>query len=488
MTTMPLMSIIVFAPVAGSVLIALFGTRPSAPRIIALGAATICLAASGYAYLAYDRSAAGLQFIESVPWIPSLGITYTVGADGISVPMLLLMGIVMFTGVLASWDVTTRPREFFALLLLLVTGVFGVFAAVDAFVLFFFYEMAVVPMYLLIAIWGSTRKDYSAMKLTLFLFAGSAAILVALVITYWQVGAGSFDLRVWAEYGFDAAFQKWVFLLAFIGFGALVPIWPLHTWSPDGHVAAPTAVSMMHAGVLLKLGAYGIIRLGVTLFPEGLAQWATVIAVIGAINVVYGALCAMNQADLKYVIGYSSVSHMGYVLLGLAMMNRYGLEGAVFQMFAHGIMTALFFTLVGYVYESTHTRQIADISGLMRRTPVVSAAFVIASAASMGMPSTSGFIAELLVYMGILGRSPILAALVFAGVVITAGYLLRMLGHILLGEPSAAVARLTDPSPVRMAPMGILVLVIMGLGLMPGSMYDTIVSATGPLLLRLAGG
>lgn len=488
MSTMPLMSIIVFAPVAGSVLIALFGSRPSAPRAIALAAATTCLAGSGYAYVSYDRSAAGLQFIESVPWIPSLGITYTVGADGISVPMLLLMGIVMFTGVLASWDVTTRPREFFALLLLLVTGVFGVFAAVDAFVLFFFYEMAVVPMYLLIAIWGSTRKDYSAMKLTLFLFAGSAAILVALVITYWQVGAGSFDLRVWAEYGFDEAFQKWVFLLTFVGFGALVPIWPLHTWSPDGHVAAPTAVSMMHAGVLLKLGAYGIIRLGVTLFPDGLAQWATVIAIIGAINVVYGALCAMNQADLKYVIGYSSVSHMGYVLLGLAMMNRYGLEGAVFQMFAHGIMTALFFTLVGYVYESAHTRQITDISGLMHRTPVVAAAFVVASAASMGMPSTSGFVAELLVYMGILGRSPLLAAIVFAGVVVTAGYLLRMLGRILLGEPSVAVEKLNDPTPVRMAPMGILVLVIMVLGLAPGSMYDTIVSATGPLLLRLAGG
>ena len=245
---------------------------------------------------------------------------------------------------------------------------------------------------------------------------------------------------------------------------------------------------MMHAGVLLKLGAYGIIRLGVTLFPDGLAQWATAIAIIGAINVVYGALCAMNQADLKYVIGYSSVSHMGYVLLGLAMMNRYGLGGAVFQMFAHGIMTALFFTLVGYVYESTHTRQIAEISGLMRRTPVVAAAFVVASAASMGMPSTSGFVAELLVYMGILGRSPLLAAIVFAGVVITAAYLLRMLGSILLGEPSVAVENLNDPSPVRMAPMGILVLVIMALGLAPGSMYDTIVSATGPLLARLAGG
>ncbi len=488
MTTLPLMSIIVFAPIVGSVLIALLGRDPRVPRLIALAASTVCLAAAAYAYATYDRVAGGLQFVESAPWIPSLGVRYIVGADGLSLPMLLLTGMVMFTGVLASWNVTSRPREFFALLLLLVTGVFGVFAAIDAFALFFFYEMAVLPMYLLIAIWGSTRKDYSAMKLTLFLFAGSAAILIAICLVFFQVGAGTFDMRVWAEHGFGADFQRWVFLLSFVGFGALVPIWPLHTWSPDGHVAAPTAVSMMHAGVLLKLGAYGIIRFGVTLFPDGFASWATLIAVIGAINVLYGALCALNQTDLKYVIGYSSVSHMGYVLLGLATLNRFGFEGAVFQMFAHGIMTALFFVLVGYVYEKAHTRQIAEISGLMRRTPLVAAAFVIASAASMGMPSTSGFVAELLVYIGLWSLSPLLAGLVFVGVVITAGYLLRMLTRILLGEPSEAVAHLSDPAPVRLVPVGILAITIMVVGIFPSSMYETIRSATGPLLARVMGG
>lgn len=488
MNALPILSIVVLTPIVAGVLIAALGRSATLVRVIAAVAGTVCLAGSGYVFATYDRATGGIQFAESVPWIPTLGIDYALGVDGISVPMMLLMGIVVFTGVFASWGIDNRPREFFALLMLLVSGVFGVFAATDAFALFFFYEMAVVPMYLLIAVWGSTRKDYSAMKLTLFLFAGSAALLVALVMIYWQVGAGTFDMSVWAATEFPEQFQRWVFLLAFLGFGALIPIFPLHTWSPDGHVAAPTAVSMMHAGVLLKLGAYGVLRLGITLFPAGLAHWANTIAVIGTINVLYGAWCAMRQTDLKYVIGYSSVSHMGYVLLGLAMANRFGLEGAVFQMFAHGIMTALFFTLIGYVYESVHTRQIADIAGLAKRTPLVAGAFVVASAASMGMPSTSGFVAELLVYLGIIARSPLLAALVFLGVVVTAGYLLRMLGAILLGEPSAAVADLEDPSPLRSIPVVILAGTIMVVGLMPAPMYETIRSATTPLITRVFGG
>jgi NADH-quinone oxidoreductase subunit M len=487
MSPFPVLSVIALAPAAGAVLIALFGCDPRVPRAIALAVASICLAASGWVFIAYDRTAGGLQFLESTPWIRAIHVSYIVGVDGISVPMLLLMGIVMFTGVLVSWDVTERPREFFVLLLLLVTGVFGVFVSVDAFLLFFFYEMAVLPMFLLIAIWGSTKKDYAAMKLTLFLFAGSALIVVALVLTYWQVNAGTFDLRVWAAHGFSGEYQRWLFLLAFVGFGTLVPIWPLHTWSPDGHVAAPTAVSMMHAGVLLKIGAYGVIRVAMTLFPSGLGNWAWLLALIGCINVVYGALCAMNQTDLKYVIGYSSVSHMGYVLLGIAMLDRYGIEGAVFQMFAHGIMTALFFALIGYVYEKSHTRQIADISGLMRKTPLVAAAFIIAAAASMGLPSTSGFVAELLVYMGIIVRQPFVAAIAFVGVVVTAAYLLRMLGRILLGEPSPAVADLRDPRFVRLLPMAILAITIMVVGIFPAQMYETIRATTTPLLRHVPG-
>jgi NADH-quinone oxidoreductase subunit M len=488
MSHLPLLSIIVFSPVAGSLLIALFGKSPRVPRWIALVAATICLSCATWVFFTYDRAAAGIQFLESHAWVPSIGASYTVGVDGISVPMLMLMAIVMFTGVLVSWDLDNRPREFFALLLLLVTGVFGVFVAVDAFLFFFLYEMAVLPMFLLIAVWGSTRKEYAAMKLTLFLFAGSALLILSLALIYWQVGAGTFDMRVWAAHTFPLAFQRWVFLLALVGFGTLIPIWPLHTWSPDGHVAAPTAVSMMHAGVLLKLGAYGVIRIGLSLFPAAIGQWGLLLAAIGCINVVYGALCAMSQSDLKYVIGYSSVSHMGYVILGIAMANSFGLQGAVFQMFAHGIMTALFFALVGYVYEKSHTRDISEISGLMRQTPLVAAGFIIAAAASMGLPSTSGFVAELLVYIGIIEKYPVVAAIAFVGVVVTASYLVRLLTRILLGEPSAAVATIPDARPVRLAPMLILAFTIMLVGLFPAQMLGTIKVGLAPLLARLGGG
>ena len=488
MNAVPVLSIIVLAPVAGAILIALFGKKAWVPRAIALTVGVISLAGSIWVYATLDRTHVGYQFVESVPWIPSLGVSYTLGVDGISAPMLVLTALVIFTGALVSWNVEERQREYFALLLLLVTGVFGVFASVDAFLLFFFYEMAVLPMYLLIAVWGSTRKEYSAMKLSLFLFAGSAILMIVLALTYWAVGANTFDMRVWALHPFGAAFQQWVFLATLVGFGTLIPLWPLHTWSPDGHVAAPTAVSMLHAGVLLKIGAYGLIRLGMTLFPQGWAHWAWLMAIIGLINVVYGAFCAMNQKDLKYVLGYSSVSHMGYVILGLAVGGRFGLTGAVFQMFAHGVMTALFFALIGYVYEKAHTRRIADISGLMKRVPLVAACFVIAGASSMGLPSTAGFVAELLVYVGLVIKSPWIAAIAFVGVVVTAAYVLRVLSTILLGDPSEAVEHIQDAPPLRFAPMAILAATIMLVGLFPASLYDTITSGIAPLLVKLGGG
>ena len=488
MSAIPLLSIIVLAPATGALLIALFGDNPRVPKAIGLIVSAVSLSGSLWVYATYDRVASGYQFVQSVHWIPSLGVSYTLGVDGISAPMLVLTSLIVFTGTLVSWDVNERPREYFALLLLLVTGVLGVFASVDAFLLFFFYEMAVLPMYLLIAIWGSTRKEYSAMKLTLFLFAGSAMLVVVLVLTYWAVGAHTFDMRVWAQHSFDGTFQRWVFLLALLGFGTLIPIWPLHTWSPDGHVAAPTAVSMLHAGVLLKIGAYGLIRLGLTMFPVGWADWRLLLIVIGVINVVYGAFCAMSQTDLKYVIGYSSVSHMGYVLLGLGVGDRFGLAGAAFQMFAHGIMTGLFFALIGFVYEQTHTREIAKITGLMREVPLVAACFVIAGASSMGLPSTAGFVAELLVYVGLVMRSPWLAAAAFVGVVATATYVLRLLSRILLGEPSEVVLPIHDAPPLRFAPMAILAATILLVGILPASLYTTVTTGVAPIVAKLAGG
>ena len=305
---------------------------------------------SVYAFIAYDHNAGGYQFQRQWEWIESLGVTVHWGADGISALMVLLTGIVAFTGVIVSWRIDDRPKEYFVLFMTLLTGVYGTFLSLDIFFLFFFYELAVLPMYLLIAVWGSTNKEYGALKLVLYLVAGSVLVWIAIIAIYVEAGIGSFDLLALQEADFARDFQQIFFPLIMIGFGVLAGLWPFHTWSPDGHVAAPTAVSMLHAGVLMKLGAYGIIRLGMTLLPEGLDWWQIPFISLATSNVVYGAMSAMAQKDLKFVIGYSSVGHMGRVLIGLATIDRVGVSGAVFQMFSHGLMSALVFAMVGVIY------------------------------------------------------------------------------------------------------------------------------------------
>ena len=318
------------------------------------------------------------------------GISLHLAVDGISVPMVLLTGIVIFAGCLVSWNIEYRNKDFFILLLLLVSGVFGVFQSQDLFFFFFFYELAVLPMYLLIGVWGASSnfgtyvrtKEYGAMKLTMYLVGGSVLVFIGIFATFVEAGQGTFDLPVLGQVAYDETFQKTFYPFFMIGFGVLAGLWPFHTWSPDGHVAAPTAVSMLHAGVLMKLGAFGILRVGMSLFPEGAEFWAPALLVLGTTGALYGAISAMGQRDLKYVIGYSSVSHMGYVLMGLATLNPIGVNGAVLQMFAHGVMTALFFAMVGAVYDQAHTREIwtlrragpthAAFRGLLRyRRPIV---------------------------------------------------------------------------------------------------------------------
>ncbi|MGH2625673.1 MAG: complex I subunit 4 family protein, partial [Anaerolineales bacterium] len=377
------------------------------------------LICSVWVYWAYDRTAAGFQFTEEFALVPSLGITYLFAVDGISTLMCLLTSIIIFAGVFASWTVKERSQEFYALLLVLVTGVYGVFVSLDLFLFFLFYEIAVLPMYLLIGIWGSTgevrpqgtfawafretgvgTKEYAAMKLTLYLLFGSAFILVGLFVLYFAAGAGSFSLLALSEATFSPATQRWVLLLLYVGFGLLAGIWPLHTWSPDGHASAPTAVSMLHAGVLMKLGAYGVVRVAMTLLPEATQDWAPLVGTVAVINVVYGAFSAMAQTDLKYVVAYSSVSHMGLVMLGAATLTEAGLNGAVSQMFAHGIMTGLFFALVGLIYEKSHTREIGRMGGFGRRMPGIAACFTLGGLSSLGLPGLAGFIAEILTFLG----------------------------------------------------------------------------------------
>ncbi|HET6484849.1 MAG TPA: NADH-quinone oxidoreductase subunit M, partial [Spirochaetia bacterium] len=397
----PVLSAIVALPLL-SVLV-LFCLPPGARnaiRGVSLAGAASAFALTVWLFFAYDRGVGGLQFVERLPWLTTFGVSYYVAVNGVNVMLLLLTGVIITAGVLASWNVTYRPKEFFILLLTLTTGVFGVFLSYNLFLFFLFYEVSVLPMYLLIGVWGTGRKEYAAMKLTLYLMAGSALILAGILGLYFAAGKQSFDLDVLSRATYDPRFQKVFFPILFAGFANLAALWPLHTWSPDGHSSAPTAVSMLHAGVLMKLGAYGCLVVPMSLLPDGARTWLPLVAILCIVNIVYGSLGAVAQRDLKYIVAYSSVSHMGIVLLGLASRNETALDGAVLQMFSHGVMTGLFFALVGMIYGRTHTRMVDEQGGLAARTPVLAAFFVLTGLTSLGLPGLSGFPAELSVFLG----------------------------------------------------------------------------------------
>jgi NADH-quinone oxidoreductase subunit M len=502
------LSIITWSPFVAAVLIMFLARhRPLLVRGIAVCCTSLSLILSVATYSCYDREAAGFQYFEEIALVPPLGINYQLGVDGMSLLLVLLTAIIIFAGTFASWTVKERSQEFYALLLVLVTGVFGVFVSLDLFVLFLFYEIAVLPMYLLIGIWGSSgeirpqgifgwafrrtgvgTKEYAAMKLTLYLLFGSAFILVGVLALYVAGGSTSFSFLEMELAEFDPRLQSWVFLAFYVGFGILAGIWPLHTWSPDGHASAPTAVSMLHAGVLMKLGAYGVVRLGMGLLPEGTHQWVWLVGTIACINIVYGALSAMAQTDLKYVIAYSSVSHMGVVMLGAATLTETGLNGSVFQMFAHGIMTGLFFALVGLVYEKAHSREIFKMGGFGRMMPGIATAFTIGGLSSLGLPATAGFVAEFLTFLG--AWQSRYAWWLFPGVLgafLTSIYVLRVAKQIFWGPPAAdpRFRDLPDAQGPEWAALWILVFVIVLFGVVPGIALLPVDSATVPLLNRL---
>jgi NADH-quinone oxidoreductase subunit M len=459
------------------------GYRQQAIRWTAAAFALPVMLLSFYVFLLYYLDPGGFRFTNSWRWLefpgpwPSgdLGISLTLGVDGLAAPMILLTGIVMFTGVLVSWSIKSWSKDFFILYFLLLSGVFGVFAALDLFFFFFFYELSVLPMYLLIGVWGSSSdfgsfrrpKEYGAMKLTLYLVAGSVLIWVALMAIFVEGGLGTFDMRQLSQVEFSPTFQRVFFPFLAVGFGVLAGLWPFHTWSPDGHVAAPTAVSMVHAGVLMKLGAFGILRIGMYLLPEGAQFWMPVLVGLGTVNVIYGAISAMGQSDLKYVVGYSSVSHMGYVIMGIATLHPLGVTGAVLQMFSHGVMTALFFAVVGVVYERTHTRDILVLDGLARRMGVTAAFFTIAGLTSLGLPGLSGFVAELLVFLGLFQTYPVLGALGVIGAAITAIYILRLLSKVFFGPLGERWESQSDASPLEKFSAAVLVGFVLLVGLFP---------------------
>ena len=515
----PFLTVIVLSPIVTAVIILLLPKeRKEDARVLALAGAGIGLLLAAYLYIDFNNNlppadsswAESLRYVEEYKWIPSIGLNYIVGVDGLSTTLVMLTAVVGVGGVLISWGIDDRPREFMAFFLLLIAGVQGVFVAVDGLLLFFFYELAVLPMYVLIVIWGWEKtREYASMKLTLYLLIGSFISFIAFLVLYFMLPdysaatSPTFDLRIWSEAIFPLDIQRIWFMPLFIGFAVLAGLWPLHNWSPDGHVAAPTAVSMIHAGVLMKLGAYASMRVGIQILPSGATYWMPLIIVLTLINVLYGSLIAMRQKDMKYLIGYSSVSHMGLVTMGFAAMTLNGFLGAGIQMVSHGVMTALFFSIVGLIYDRAHTRDMDELSGMMKVLPWAMAAFVIGGLVSMGMPGLSGFVAEVPSLMGVweggtLDLSwtalrlnpasfyPVVAVLAVLGVVITAAYILRAIGSVFFGDYDEH--KWHDMRPM----MGIdkvaivaFVAILIVIGLFPSVISNIIESGMIPVVERL---
>ena len=429
-----------------------------------------------------------MLFTYSVAWFKPLNIAYAVGVDGISVVMLLLSSIIVFTGTFASWQLKPLTKEYFLWFTLLSTGVFGFFICIDMFTMFMFYEVALIPMYLLIGVWGSGNKEYAAMKLTLMLMGGSALLILGILGIYFFNGATTMNvMEIAANNHLPADIQNVCFPFILLGFGVLGALFPFHTWSPDGHASAPTAVSMLHAGVLMKLGGYGCFRVAMFLLPSAAQELSWIFLILTTISVVYGAFSACVQTDLKYINAYSSVSHCGLVLFALLMMTKTACTGAILQMLSHGLMTALFFALIGMIYGRTHTRDVRKLGGLMKIMPFLSVGYVIAGLANLGLPGFSGFVAEMTIFVGSFENGDTFhrAATIIActSIVITAVYILRVVGKILyqkVADPH--YLELTDATWDERVAVCCLIFCVAGLGLAPLWVSNVIGDAVGPIL------
>ena len=479
------LTLMVFLPLLGAlIVVAIPRTGELAMRVVSLVATGIPVLLAIWLYKAFDPNVSGMQFTVETPWIPPFNIWYRMGVDGLSISLVLLTALLSFICIIASWNITGSVKGYHALFLLLETGMQGVFVSLDFFLFYVFWEMMLLPMYFLIGVWGGPNRVYAAIKFFLYTLAGSVLMLLAMLAFYFTTEPHTFDMLelIQKSGSYDRTFQLWVFAALFIGFAIKVPVFPFHTWLPDAHVEAPTPVSVILAGILLKMGGYGLLRISYPMLPEAAHYFAYSIALLGLINIIYGAFCAMAQSDLKKLVAYSSISHMGYVLLGTAVMTQAGWDGAVLQMFNHGCVTAMLFLLVGVLYDRAHHREIDRFGGLGSNVPVIAGFWSLAGFAALGLPGLSSFISEALVFLGAFPVYRTITILAALGIILTAGYILWMLQRIFMGQPKEQYADFSEISSrevVTLAPLGIIVIV---LGVYPMPVLALIRASTGYLL------
>jgi NADH-quinone oxidoreductase subunit M len=476
------LSTILFLPAVGAIAIAIFGKREKAIKPLAVIFTALPLLISLYLFITFDRSASmasTIQFEENYAWIAPINAFYHLGVDGLSMPLLLLTCFLGFLAILISWKVHERRREFFAWLLLLEASIIGVFVSLDLLLFFIMWEIEVIPMYFLISVWGSGRKSYSATKYVIYTLFGSALMLAGILSIYFTTG--SLNMIDIANQGLGMVQTimpaSAIFWLLFIGFAVKLPMFPLHTWLPDAHTDAPTAVSVMLAGVLIKMGGYGMLRLCVSMFPQQAAQYAQILIILALVGIIYGAAVTLLQTDIKRLIAYSSISHMGYVLLGVFALGQVSMTGAALQMFSHGIVTGLLFAVAGLCIHNIEVRDLRQLGGLGRQIPIITAVFVIAGLASLGLPLTSGFAAEFLVFLGSYTSTAvphlnIYTIIAIAGVVLTAGYILWMIQQAFYGPVKPEFNHVKDADKMEKSYMFILVAVIILVGVYPAVMTD----------------
>jgi len=484
----PNLSYIILIPLLGLGLVCLVpADKTTLIRRISSVTVLLPFILSIWVYAAYDHVLGGFQFIQNIPWVVPLGISYHLGVDGINSLLLLLLGATSFSAVLISASIKERIKEYYILLLITIIGTYGAFLSLDIFFFYFFHEVAAVPVFLMIAIWGSSRREFAAMKLTLFLVAGAAIALVGLLALYLATGLHTFDLiqlqAQLASHPLPLEVQNCIFFLIVLGFGITLTLWPFYTWAPVGYGEAPTAISMLHAGVLKKMGAYAIIRFAIQLMPQAAHVWMPVIAGLAIVNIIYCGLVALTQRDLKYILAYSSCSHMGYILLGLACFNMIGLNGVVFLMFAHGIMAALAFALTGFVEDQTKTRNIDELGGLLKCMPFIGTCFMMVAFASAGVPGFANFVAEILVLLGAWDQYRWLTVLAVFGLVITAIYLLKAIRFGFQGPLNPKFANVTDTRTLlEKFPYVILLALLILVGCLPTVIVTHIDSSTKTII------